>query len=130
MPLGSETVAGSSVDPLKYQSTHATAASPEPLTLKLRYKEPTSETSKLLTYPVNDSGATLASASDNARFAAAVAEFGMLLRNSEHKGDATYDEVRQLAQKSLGRDFEGYRRDFLTMVADAQRLAPENVASK
>jgi Ca-activated chloride channel family protein len=130
VPPGSETVAGSSVDPLKYQSTHATAASPELLTLKLRYKEPTSETSKLLTYPVKDSGATLASASDNARFAAAVAEFGMLLRNSEHKGDATYDEVRQLAQKSLGRDFEGYRRDFLTMINDAQRLAPENVASK
>jgi Ca-activated chloride channel family protein len=130
VPSGSETVAGSKVDPLKYQSTHATAASPELLTLKLRYKEPTSDTSKLLTYPVNDSGATLASASDNARFAAAVAEFGMLLRNSEHKGDATYDEVRQLAQKSLGRDYEGYRRDFLTMVSDAQRIAPENVASK
>ncbi len=130
VPPGSETATGSRVDPLKYQSTHVTAASAELLTLKLRYKEPTSETSKLLTYPVNDSGATVASASDNARFAAAVAEFGMLLRNSEHKGDATYDEVRQLAQKSLGRDFEGYRRDFLTMVADAQRLAPENVASK
>ncbi|HEX3068259.1 MAG TPA: VWA domain-containing protein [Thermoanaerobaculia bacterium] len=130
VPPGSETVAGSSVDPLKYQSTHVAAASPELLTLKLRYKEPASETSKLLTYPVNDSGATLASASDNARFAAAVAEFGMLLRNSEHKGDATYDEVRQLAQKSLGRDFEGYRRDFLTMINDAQRVAPENVASR
>jgi len=130
VPPGSEKIAGSNVDPLKYQSTHVTAASPELLTLKLRYKEPTSETSKLLTYPVNDSGATLASASDNARFAAAVVEFGMLLRNSEHKGDATYDEVRQLAQKSLGRDFEGYRRDFLTMINDAQRLAPENVASK
>ncbi len=130
VPPGSETVAGNSVDPLKYQSTHIASASPELLTLKLRYKEPASETSKLLTYPVNDSGATLASASDNARFAAAVAEFGMLLRNSEHKGDATYDEVRQLAQKSLGRDFEGYRRDFLTMINDAQRIAPENVASK
>jgi Ca-activated chloride channel family protein len=130
VPPGSEKVAGGSVDPLKYQSTHVTAASPELGMLKLRYKEPTSETSKLLTYPVNDSGESMASASDNARFAAAVAEFGMLLRNSEHKGDATYDKVRQLAQKSLGRDYEGYRRDFLTMVNDAQRLAPENVASK
>lgn len=118
------------VDPLKYQSTHVTAASPELLTLKLRYKEPRSETSKLLTYAVNDTGAELASASDNLRFAAAVAEFGMLLRDSKHKGDATYDEVRRLAQKSLGRDFEGYRRDFLTMIEDAQRLAPESVASR
>jgi Ca-activated chloride channel family protein len=118
------------VDPLKYQSTHVTATSPELLTLKLRYKEPESETSKLLTYAVNDTGAELASASDNLRFAAAVAEFGMLLRDSKHKGDATYDEVRQLAQKSLGRDYEGYRRDFLKMIDDAQHLAPEKVASR
>ncbi len=45
----------------------------------------------------------------------------MLLRNSKHKGDATYDEARQLARKSLGRDYEGYRRDFLTMIDDAER---------
>jgi Ca-activated chloride channel family protein len=130
VPPGAEDVATSSVDPLKYQTTHAAAGSPELLTLKLRYKEPSSDTSKLLTYPVNDSGATLASASDNARFAAAVAEFGMLLRDSHHKGDASYDEVRQLAQKSIGRDFDGYRHDFLSMIGDAQRLSPENVASK
>jgi Ca-activated chloride channel family protein len=130
VPPGTEDVTTRSVDPLKYQTTHTAAGSPELLTLKLRYKEPSSETSKLLTYPVNDSGATLASASDNARFAAAVAEFGMLLRDSQHKGDASYDGVRQLAQKSIGRDFEGYRHDFLTMIGDAQRLSPENVASR
>jgi Ca-activated chloride channel family protein len=130
VPPGAEDVTTSSVDPLKYQTTHAAAGSPELLTLKLRYKEPSSETSKLMTYPVNDSGATLASGSDNARFAAAVAEFGMLLRNSQNKGDASYDEVRQLAQKSMGRDFEGYRHDFLAMIGDAQRLPMENVASK
>jgi Ca-activated chloride channel family protein len=130
VPPGAAGATESSVDPLKYQSTHIAAASPELLTLKLRYKEPSSETSKLLTYPVNDSGSQWSSASDNARFAAAVAEFGMLLRDSKHKGDATFDEVRQLAQKSLGRDFEGYRRDFLTMIGDAQKLAPANVASR
>jgi Ca-activated chloride channel family protein len=122
--------ATASVDPLKYQSTHVTAASPELLTLKLRYKEPDSETSKLMTYAVSDNHADVTSASDNLRFAASVAEFGMLLRDSKHKGDATYDEVRHLAQKSLGRDFEGYRRDFLTMIGDAQRLASKNVASR
>ena len=121
VPPGAE-AATSSVDPLKYQSTHVTAASPELLTLKLRYKEPESETSKLMTYTVSDNHADVTSASDNLRFAASVAEFGMLLRDSKHKGDATYDEVRQLAQKSLGRDYEGYRRDFLTMIGDAQNL--------
>ena len=130
VPSGTEDAAGSSVDPLKYQTAHLAAGSPELLTLKLRYKEPASDTSKLLTYPVMDSGSALPSASDNARFAAAVAEFGMLLRDSKQRGGATYDEARQLAQKSLGRDFEGYRRDFLTMIADAQRLTGESVASR
>jgi Ca-activated chloride channel family protein len=121
--------ATASVDPLKYQSTKVTAASAELLTLKLRYKEPEGDTSKLLTYTVNDSHADVTAASDNLRFASAVAEFGMLLRDSKFKGDATYDEVRTLARKSLGGDFEGYRHDFLTMITDAQKLSPETVAS-
>jgi Ca-activated chloride channel family protein len=117
------------VDPLKYQSTKVTAASPELLTLKLRYKEPEGDTSKLLTYTVSDNRADVTAASDNLRFASAVAEFGMLLRDSKFKGDATYDAARTLAQKSLGRDFEGYRHDFLTMIGDAQNLSSETVAS-
>jgi Ca-activated chloride channel family protein len=129
VPPGAD-AAASSVDPLKYQTTHVTAASPELLTLKLRYKEPEGETSKLMTYTVNDSNAAVMAASDNLRFASAVAELGMLLRDSKHKGDATYDEVRQLAQKSLGRDYEGYRRDFLTMIGAAQNLASDAVAMK
>ena len=87
-----------------------------------------SDTSKLLTYTVRDGHADVTSASDNLRFAASVAEFGMLLRDSKHKGDATYDEVQQLARKSLGRDAEGYRRDFLSMIADAQSLGRQTVA--
>lgn len=118
-----------SVDPLKYQSTKITAASPELLTLKLRYKEPEGDTSKLLTYTVSDNHADVTVASNNLRFASAVAEFGMLLRDSKFKGDATYDEVRALAHKSLGRDFEGYRHDFLTMISDAQNLSHETVAA-
>jgi Ca-activated chloride channel family protein len=118
-----------SVDPLKYQTTKVTAASPELLTLKLRYKEPEGDTSKLLTYTVHDNNADVTAASNNLRFASAVAEFGMLLRDSKFKGDATYDEVRTLAQKSLGRDFEGYRHDFLTMIGDAQNLSHDTVAA-
>jgi Ca-activated chloride channel family protein len=118
-----------SVDPLKYQTTKVTAASPDLLTLKLRYKEPEGDTSKLLTYTVHDNNADVTAASNNLRFASAVAELGMLLRDSKFKGDATYDEVRTLAQKSLGRDFEGYRHDFLTMISDAQNLSHETVAA-
>ncbi len=129
VPPGADAVT-SRVDPLKYQSTHVTTSSPEMLTLKLRYKEPESETSKLLTYTISDSHADVIAASNNLRFASAVAEFGMLLRNSKHKGDATYDEARQLAQKSLGRDYEGYRRDFLTMIDDAERVMSASVAMK
>ncbi|HEV7484776.1 MAG TPA: VWA domain-containing protein [Thermoanaerobaculia bacterium] len=125
---GDDSLTGS-VDPLKYQSTKVTAASPELLTLKLRYKEPEGDTSKLLTYTVNDNHADVTAASDNLRFASSVAEFGMLLRDSKFKGDATYDEVRTLAHKSLGRDFEGYRHDFLTMITDAQNLSHETVAA-
>ncbi|MEA2327246.1 MAG: Ca-activated chloride channel [Thermoanaerobaculia bacterium] len=125
---GDESVTAS-VDPLKYQSTKVTAASPELLTLKLRYKEPDGDSSKLLTYTVSDNHADVTAASNNLRFASAVAEFGMILRDSKFKGAATYDEARTLAQKSLGRDFEGYRHDFLTMISDAQNLSVETVAA-
>ena len=122
------------VDPLKYQNTTVPSAArttPEMLTLKLRYKEPDSETSKLVTQPVLDADAPVLQASDNLRFAAAVAEFGMLLRESKHKGDASWDDVRRLAQTSLGRDEEGYRADFLTLVAEASRIPKsEEVAQR
>src|SRR5207244_4691860 len=95
----------------------------EMLTLKLRYKDPDSETSKLISRPLLDADGDILTASDTLRFAASVAELGMLLRDSKYKGDASYDEVRQLAQKSMGRDVEGYRADFLALVAAAAQLA-------
>jgi Ca-activated chloride channel homolog len=118
---GSEIPGEGSVDPLKYQAQSA-KSSPEMLTLKLRYKDPESETSKLISQPLVASAGDMTSASENLRFAAAVAEFGMLLRDSKYKGEASFDEVRQIAQRALGRDEEGYRADFLTMVAAAARL--------
>jgi Ca-activated chloride channel family protein len=88
-----ESVPGSSVDALKYQSTSVTGGS-ELATVKLRYKEPESETSQLLTRVVG--GQVNPAMSNNLRLAAAVAELGMLLRNSQHKGEASYDEVIRL----------------------------------
>jgi Ca-activated chloride channel family protein len=122
------------VDPLKYQTTAvapAAKSSPELLTLKLRYKAPDSDTSKLMTETVADQTGPFATATDNLRFAASVAELGMLLRNSPHKGTASFGQVREIAQKALGRDFEGYRHDFLSMISMAERVPnTEEVASR
>jgi Ca-activated chloride channel family protein len=122
------------VDPLKYQTTAvapSAKSSPELLTLKLRYKAPDSDTSKLMTETVADQTGPFATATDNLRFAASVAELGMLLRNSPHKGTASFGQVREIAQKALGHDFEGYRHDFLSMISMAERVPnAEEVASR
>jgi Ca-activated chloride channel family protein len=93
------------------------------LTLKLRYKQPDGDTSRLLTTPVKDSDKSYARASTDFKFAAAVAEFGMLLRHSPYCGDATMDSAWEHAKSGLGNDPEGYRAEFLTLVETASRLA-------
>jgi Ca-activated chloride channel family protein len=104
------------VDPLKYQSNPMSAAtslsksvSPELLTVKLRYKEPDGDTSKLIERPFVDSGAQFASAAPDLKIAAAVAEFGMILRDSEFKGNGTLGAVAEWAQEGKGADVEGER---------------------
>ncbi len=94
----------------------------ELLTVKLRYKEPSDSTSKLLTQGLLDRGNAIENASDNLRFAAAVAEFGMLLRNSRYKGSANFGSVQNLAESSLGNDLKNYRSDFLDLVRKGNRL--------
>ncbi|HEY5346320.1 MAG TPA: VWA domain-containing protein [Verrucomicrobiae bacterium] len=128
VPAGGEIPAGN-VDPLKYQPTadekperYVSDSSKELLTLKLRYKQPDGDTSKLLEFPVTDSGKSFARASTDFKFATAVAEFGMLLRGSEFAGNANYGSVLELAQAAKGTDAEGYRSEFLTLVKTAQRL--------
>ena len=117
------------VDPLKYQkpppppaTVPADGASGELLTVKLRYKAPEGQSSWMLQFPVTDTGAGAEAASDDYRFAAAVAAFGMLLRDSPHKGSATFDDVLDLAQGAIGRDEGGYRVQFLDLVRKAREL--------
>jgi Ca-activated chloride channel family protein len=113
------------VDPLKYRKPAAppdAAPSPELLTVKLRYKPPEGQTSKLLERSVEGDGRDYAAASGDFRFAAAVASFGMLLRDSPHKGDATWAAVLELAEASRGSDPEGYRAEFVELVRRAQQL--------
>lgn len=72
---------------------------------------------------VRDLGKTVSQAGDDFRFAASVAAFGMLLRGSPHAGDATWREVLELAQASLGADPGGYRAEFLELVRAAAELS-------
>jgi len=92
------------VDPLKYQQNQPAltdaASSGELFSLKLRYKKPDQDTSRLLTFPVRDEGAACENASEDFRFAAAAAGFGMLLRNSEYKGALTHQLVLTLAERA------------------------------
>lgn len=90
--------------------------------LKLLYKQPDSDASRLLTYPVKDKKGRWTDASEDFRFAAGVAAFGMVLRDSEHKGDANFDMVLELAEEGVGRDVLGYRRDFIELVRVAKAL--------
>ena len=128
VPPGREVRVGD-VDDLKYQQPaeekperYTTTGSRELLTLKLRYKQPDGNTSKLLTFPVTDKGASYSRASTDFKFAAAVAEFGMLLRDSEFKGSSSYGSVLELAEEAKGSDAEGYRAEFLTLVRKARDL--------
>jgi Ca-activated chloride channel family protein len=100
-------------------------ASDELLTLKMRYKAPDGDTSKKLEWPVKDDAQTFSDASDDYQFAAAVAGFGLMLRDSQYKGNLKFPVVLELAQGGLGRDEKGYRSEFLDMVQKAQQLKGE-----
>ncbi len=129
VPAGQKVV-NSGVDPLKYRQTPApavNASGKELLTVKLRYKEPNADESRLISMALADTGAAFANASDNLRFSSAVAAFGMLLRDSQYKGDATYGEVLKMARASAGPDPQGYRAEFIELVETARSLSSRTV---
>jgi Ca-activated chloride channel family protein len=117
-----------SVDPLKYQqpstqtTTTASTARDELMTVKLRYKAPDGEDSRLITVPVKNRTSEL---SANVGFAAAVAEFGMVLRQSEYRGSATHAEAASLARRFRGADPDGYRAEFARLVELASSLSQQ-----
>ncbi len=125
VPVGAPTpVRGTG--PLRYQEVgprRGTRGSGELMTVKLRYKEPDGETSRLIERPVMDRGLALARATDDFRFAAAVAEWGLLLRQSRFRGEASWAGVLERARGALGHDEHGYRREFVRMVEESRRLA-------
>ena len=93
------------------------------LTVKFRYKEPTESKSKLIVNYLKDKSTSLSKTSDNFRFSAAVAEFGLLLRNSKHKKSASFQKVLELAKNSKGGDEFGYRAEFIRLVEMSEMQA-------
>lgn len=113
------------VDPLKYQSTHSvTTESPELFTIKLRYKQPQDDVSQLLSVPFVSRSARTDDMKSDLKFVSAVAAFGMLLRDSEHRGKATFELVLQLAAE--GKDGSDYRAEFVELVETAKQLSKSN----
>jgi Ca-activated chloride channel family protein len=104
------------------------ADSGEAFTLKLRYKKPDGDKSHLLTFSIMDKGNALEAASPDVKFAAAVAQFGLLLRGSEHKGSASFRSLEKLALEGASEDRHGYRAEFLELVRAAESLASDSVA--
>ena len=122
VPAGIKSDFTGKVDDLKYQKTKPAPAvtnnSKELLTVKLRYKAPDGNTSKKIEQPLIDDKKE--KVSSDFRFASAVAMFGQLLRDSDFKGDATYDKVISLAKTSLDNDEKGYRREFIRLAETAE----------
>lgn len=117
VPVGAPEVGGK-VDPLAYQQSKL-VPSEELLQVKIRYKKPNEDTSKLFTTSIKETDLQNVS-SENYRFAAAVAEYAMLLRKSEFKGQASYQQVLELARDAKGQDTEGYRAEFIKLVECSQ----------
>jgi Ca-activated chloride channel family protein len=113
------------VDELKYQNqgNARTTHTDEVATIKLRYKKPKEDTSRLISGTIKDDDRQLEKTSDDFRFSAAVAAFGMLLRESEFKGDASYEQVLELADEAKGTDEGGYRAEFVRLVKKASLIA-------
>ncbi|MDX1629908.1 MAG: von Willebrand factor type A domain-containing protein [Fulvivirga sp.] len=114
------------IDELKYQENKISPEAyktKELMTIKLRYKAPDGQKSKLISHGLIDNEVNIAQTSDNFRWSAAVAGFGMLLRDSEFKGDLTYNQVITLAKSAKGRDEEGYRTEFINLVKSCELIA-------
>ena len=94
----------------------------ELMTVKLRYKQPDGNTSTKVEIPIKGKVLDLEETSDNFRLSAAIAEFCLILRNSEYKEDATMEEVIAMAKGARGEDEEGYRSEFLKLVKLADSL--------
>ncbi len=126
IPVGGKNTYAGKIDDLKYQPKKKVSVQPiasvsdELLTVKLRYKDPDKDVSKKMELPFVDNKWN--KESPDFLFASAVAMFGQLLRDSDYKGDATYNKVIELAKQGLNNDEQGYRREFVRLAQAAKGL--------
>lgn len=130
VPIGSSS---NRVDPLKYQPTEKPekpVLTDELATVKLRYKLPDSDKSTLMSSVVKSNFDDIQHASENLKWSASIAQFGMLLRDSDHKGETTYTGVIKLAESAKGKDKEGYRRECIQLMKSAEILEKSTTAQR
>lgn len=124
VPVGS---GAEMIDPLRYGPEGATGSGDEIAFLKMRYKLPESDISQLIEQPVTADVVygDIGEASDDMRFAAAVAAFGQKLKGSNYGSDIDWDEIADLARSGKGTDDSGYRAEFIQLVETASLLKPD-----
>ncbi len=125
VPTGVKKVEVGKVDNLKYQvqpQLSEVAKSNEIMTVKLRYKQPDQNDSKLLEFPVTDENKQIQQSSKDFMFASSVVCFGMILRDSQYKGSMTLDFVLELAEEGTIQNSDEYRKEFIELVKKAKKL--------
>jgi Ca-activated chloride channel family protein len=130
IPIGVKDEFTKKLADLKYQKPMVTKPSDELLSVKIRYKNPDENKSKELSVSLIDNNQKLENTSTDFKFVAAVAEFGLLIRDSEFKQNANFDEVISLAKSGKGKDDNGYRAEFIQLVENAKLLSKKDVSSK
>ena len=104
------------------RSSTGQAQSIRSLQINFRYKEPNEATSKLISIDVIDQNKSFEAASENMRFAATVASFGMLLRDSKFKGVTSLPQLKVWAEKSMTYDPHQHRAEFLELLKKVEEL--------
>jgi len=125
IPVGVKDSFTASVDPLKYQEpaeSKSVNSSAEVMTVKFRYKDPQSDVSKLELAIVNDKPVSADKTSIDFKFAAAVAEYGLLLRDSQFKQNANFDQLISMAKTAKGKDDDGYRAEFIRLAESTKNM--------
>ncbi|MBM0658882.1 vWA domain-containing protein [Capnocytophaga genosp. AHN8471] len=115
---------GATTDGLRYQKQVKEGFANELAFLKIRYKDPVVKDAKSVeeSTPIPFTLTDLSQTDDDYRFAAAVAEWGMLLRNSKYKAKSSYKQVIDLAKNATGKDEEGYRKEFIRLVELSEKI--------
>lgn len=120
IPLGIKSKYLKDIDNLKYTKQINQNYTDEMLTVKFRYKEPDGDVSKLIVKTVKDENSSIENAPEDLKFSAAVALFGMQLRNSEFINTKKKEDVIALAEAGKGNDKDGYRAEFIRLVKSSK----------